>query len=29
MRGSVTVHLVPWEPLVLQDLLEDKEVKET
>lgn len=29
MRGSVPVHLVSWDPLVLQDLLEDKEVKET
>lgn len=29
MRDSVSVHLVPWDPLALQDFLEDKEVKET
>lgn len=29
MRDSVAVHLVPWDPLALQDFLEDKEVKET
>lgn len=28
MRDYVPVHLVPQDPLVLQDLLEDKEVKE-
>lgn len=29
MKGSVLVHLVPWDPLALQDFLEDKGVKET
>lgn len=29
MRDSVSAHLVPWDPLAPQDLLEDKEVKET
>lgn len=29
MRDSVPVHLVPWDPLALQDFLGDKEVKET
>lgn len=29
MRDSVSVHLVPWDPLALLDFLEDKEVKET
>lgn len=29
MRDSVSVLLVPWDPLALQAFLEDKEVKET